>query len=100
MKVSAKIALGVLAVVFTLGLTYASIELPLLASSALIDHVDFPSYDSGRHPEKTEAFIGAHHHNGSLTVLGLENPTFRSRRQLSATGREPRRPLPRSPDCR
>jgi len=67
MKVSTKVALGVLAVIFTIGLTYASVELPLLTSRVLMEHLNTPGFDPTYHPEETEAFLGAHH----LRLIGI-----------------------------
>lgn len=67
MSLSTRIALGTLAVIFTIGLTYASVELPVLVSRSLIDHLDTPGFDPTYHPEESEAFIGAHH----LRLIGI-----------------------------
>jgi protein-S-isoprenylcysteine O-methyltransferase Ste14 len=67
MKLGTKIVLASLTVVFTIGLTFASVELPRLVSSALIEHVDAPGFDPTYHPEETEAFLAAH----SLRLIGF-----------------------------
>lgn len=67
MRTTTKLALAALTIVFTVGLTYASIELPRLASQALIVHLDAPGFDPTYHLEETEAFIGGHH----LRLLGM-----------------------------
>jgi protein-S-isoprenylcysteine O-methyltransferase Ste14 len=66
MKNRIRLGLVVIAAVFTIGLTYASVELPLCLSGLLIERFDFPGFDATYHPEQTEAFIGAHH----LRIIG------------------------------
>ena len=61
MKLSTRLALILLTLVFTVGLTYASVELPALASRLLMEHLDTPGFDPTYHQEETEAFIGGHH---------------------------------------
>ena len=53
-------ALTLLAVIFAIGLAYASVELPLAVSGWLMGALEFPGYDSGREAEATEAFVVAH----------------------------------------
>ena len=67
MKTSTRILLGAIAVIFTIGLTYASVELPLLTSRVLMEHLNTPGFDTTYHPEETEAFLGAHH----LRFIGI-----------------------------
>jgi len=54
---STVVALGVLAIVFAVGLSFASVELPRLVSSWLIESFDPPGFDSGRQAEETEHWI-------------------------------------------
>ena len=59
-----QVGLVVLAVAFTVGLTFAALELPRLAHEALSAHQQVPGFDSrGSELEvaKTEAWM-AHHH--------------------------------------
>ncbi|NQT27333.1 hypothetical protein HQ585_18410 [candidate division KSB1 bacterium] len=49
--------LSLFALIFTIALTYAAIELPNLPSSFLIDQFEFPGFDSGRQIVETEAYI-------------------------------------------
>ena len=67
MNLGTRIGLAAVAVVFTIGLTYASVEFPRMVSSALIQQVDAPGFDSTYHPEETEAFLAAHH----LRLIGF-----------------------------
>lgn len=52
--------LGALALVFAIGLAFASVELPRLASGWMIETFDFPGFDSGREVEESEVFIRSH----------------------------------------
>ena len=52
--------LSVLAVIFAIALAFASVELPRLASSWMIETFDFPGFDSGRQVEESEVFIQDH----------------------------------------
>jgi protein-S-isoprenylcysteine O-methyltransferase Ste14 len=61
MKASAGIALAVLTLIFTVALTYASVELPRMASRALMERIETPGFDPTYHPEETEAFIESRH---------------------------------------
>ena len=54
-------ALSLVTVVFAVGLSYASVELPLLTSRWLVDALDMPGYDSGMQFEHAEAFVAANH---------------------------------------
>jgi hypothetical protein len=42
-----QVALAILAVVLTIALTYASVELPRLVNSFLHESIEFPGFDSG-----------------------------------------------------
>lgn len=59
--------ISLVAVVFAVGLGYASVEVPFLASSWLGQAVDMPGYDSGPQFERAEAFVVSHH----LRPIGL-----------------------------
>jgi protein-S-isoprenylcysteine O-methyltransferase Ste14 len=63
MRITAKqeLLLVLLAIVFTIGLTFASVELPRVANAILHDSFDFPGFDPGREPELAEAFIRSNH---------------------------------------
>lgn len=63
---SVVVSLVALAVVFAVGLTFASVELPRLISGWLMRIFEFPGFDSGRNVEQTEAFVSC---NG-LRVVG------------------------------
>ena len=67
MRKSTKIALTIMTIIFTIGLTYASVELPALASKILMEHLDTPGFDATYHADETEAFIGGH----NLRLIGL-----------------------------
>ncbi len=58
--------LGVLALIFAIGLAFASVELPRLLSGWMIDTFNFPGFDSGRNMESAEVFVRS---NG-LRVIG------------------------------
>jgi protein-S-isoprenylcysteine O-methyltransferase Ste14 len=60
------VALGMASLVLAVALAFASVELPRLASSWLIDSFDFPGFDSGREVEAAEAWVSAH----GLRVIG------------------------------
>lgn len=66
MSNATRILLAALAVIFTIGLTYASVELPQLTSRAFMELLKTPGFDSTYHPEETDAFLDAHH----LRVIG------------------------------
>ncbi len=56
--------LSLLAVIFTVGLTFASVELPRLINLALFQEFDFPGFDSSWNDlnvEKTELFVRHFH---------------------------------------
>ena len=61
MKLATRIGLAALAAIFTIGLTYASVELPRMVSSAMIERLNTPGFDPTYHPEETETFLAAHH---------------------------------------
>jgi protein-S-isoprenylcysteine O-methyltransferase Ste14 len=92
MHVSTRLALVALAVVFAVGLTYASVELPIALSRALLEHINTPGFDATYHHEETEEFIGANHlrsiggicliFTGVLIVYGLAA----ERRGVAAAG--------------
>jgi len=92
MTITIRILLAAITVIFTIGLTYASVEFPLLASRALMDHVEAPGFDATYHPEETEAFLGTHRLRlvgatgliltGFLILVGLVT----ERRAMAATG--------------
>jgi protein-S-isoprenylcysteine O-methyltransferase Ste14 len=92
MTVATRASLAALAVVFVIGLTYASVELPLLLSGALMEHLDAPGFDPTYHQEETEAFIGALHLRliGTLgllfTVVMIVIGLIAERRGLAAAG--------------
>jgi len=75
MRISAKqeLLLALLAIVFTIGLTYASVELPRLVNTVLHDSFDFPDNDPVRQPELLERFILSYHLRligyGALSLL-------------------------------
>jgi protein-S-isoprenylcysteine O-methyltransferase Ste14 len=46
-----------LAVIFTVGLTWASLEVPRVVSDLMIRTLDVPDYDSTIHAEETEVFL-------------------------------------------
>ncbi len=92
-----------LAVVFSAGLTYASLELPRLANELLAGAFDthrdpasgidlFPEADSGRQPEVTEAFFRSFHVRAigytsfGLVLLMIVVGIVAERRKLAATG--------------
>ncbi len=56
------LSLTLLAVVFAIALTYASIELPILLNTFLHNIIDFPGYDSSHqiHLNKTASFIDSY----------------------------------------
>ena len=58
-KLKLSIPLTILAIVFAIALTYASVELPSILNSFLHDIIDFPGYDSSHeiHQSKTELFM-------------------------------------------
>ena len=64
MKATIKSALPLtlLAVVFAIALTYASVELPILLNTFLHNIIDFPGYDSSHqiHLSKTASFIDSY----------------------------------------
>jgi protein-S-isoprenylcysteine O-methyltransferase Ste14 len=59
--------LTLVALIFAVGLSYASVELPLLVSSWLASVVEMPGFDSGRQFEHAEGFVAANH----LRPVGL-----------------------------
>jgi HEAT repeat protein/protein-S-isoprenylcysteine O-methyltransferase Ste14 len=64
LKLSHGILLTVLAIIFTIGLTFASVELPGLVDSFLHRHVDFLDVATGSGAEsefKTELYLGHYH---------------------------------------
>lgn len=92
MKASNTVMVVVLAVIFTIGLTYASIELPHQLSLVLMESLDTPGFDTTYHAEETEAFIGRHHLRlvGAagliLTVLLIAFGLAAERRGMAAAG--------------
>lgn len=92
MKQPARLALIALSLIFTIGLTYASVELPALASRVLLNHLDTPSFDPTYHPEETEAFIRAHHLRAlgigglALTIVLIVAGLAAERRGMAAAG--------------
>jgi len=87
-----KVLLAVLALVFTLGLTFASVELPLWVSKVLVEKTDAPGFDATYHPEETEAFLDSHHLRliggaGLVLTVGLIAAGLAAeRRGLAAAG--------------
>ncbi len=81
-----------LALIFAIGLAFASVELPRLASGWMISTFDFPGFDSGRQVEESEAFVRTH----ALRVVGYTGLTVvlvliiaglaLDRRRLAAAG--------------
>jgi len=92
MTTTTRILLGCLAIVFTIGLTYASVQLPHQVSRTLVSHMGAPGFDATYHPGETEAFLGAYHLRvfgfagliltGLLIVFGL----IAERRGMAAAG--------------
>jgi protein-S-isoprenylcysteine O-methyltransferase Ste14 len=74
-RVNAKqeIPLALLAAVFTIGLTYASVELPRAVNALLQSSFDFPGADPAYQPELLKTFIFSNHLHligyGALVVL-------------------------------
>jgi protein-S-isoprenylcysteine O-methyltransferase Ste14 len=66
MKISTTISLAALTLIFTIGLTFASVELPRIASQALLEHIETPGFDATYHPDETEAFLAT----GRLRIIG------------------------------
>ena len=67
MTMSTRLGLGALATIFTIGLTYASVELPSVVSLWLLDYLDTPRFDATYHEQETEAYIGSRH----LRLIGI-----------------------------
>lgn len=92
MKASNTVMIVVLAVIFTIGLTYASIEFPHQISKVLIESIDAPGFDPTYHVEETEAFISGHHLRliGAvgliLTALLMVGGLIAERRGMAAIG--------------
>lgn len=63
MRINARleVLLALLAIVFAIGLTYASVELPRIANAMLHDSIDFPGGDPVYEPDLLEAFILSNH---------------------------------------
>lgn len=59
-KFASNSLLTMLALVFSIALTYASIELPRVINTSLHEIADFPGYDSGQNIEETESFLESH----------------------------------------
>lgn len=87
-----RLLLAFLALVFTVGLTGASVELPRFASQLLMERLGTPGFDATYHPEETEAFLSSHRLRAigaaglaatlALILVGL----VAERRGLAATG--------------
>jgi protein-S-isoprenylcysteine O-methyltransferase Ste14 len=81
-----------LAVIFTVGLTWASLELPRVASEAMVRTLDLPAYDSSIRADETEIFLRAHHVRwigyGSLAVVAalIIGGLITEKRGLAAAG--------------
>ena len=60
--ITSGLPLTLLAVVFAIALTYASVELPVLLNTFLHNIIDFPGYDSGHemHLNKTASFMDSY----------------------------------------
>jgi protein-S-isoprenylcysteine O-methyltransferase Ste14/putative flippase GtrA len=93
-KIGAKreFLLALLAIVFTIGLVYASVELPRVVNAMLHDSFDFPTNDPVRQPELFERFILSHHLRligygalGLLLILVVVG-VLTEKRGLAATG--------------
>jgi protein-S-isoprenylcysteine O-methyltransferase Ste14 len=86
------LGLGALAIVFTIGLTFASVEVPLILSRVLIERVETPGFDATNHPEETEAFLDAHHLRPigavglGLTIVLMAGGLLAERRGAAAAG--------------
>jgi len=74
-SISSGVLLTILAVVFAIALTYASVELPSLLNSFLHNIIDFPGYDSNHeiYREKTISFMDSYYIRfigyGSLAII-------------------------------
>jgi protein-S-isoprenylcysteine O-methyltransferase Ste14 len=62
-RLKLSIPLTLLAIVFSIALTYASVELPSVLNSFLNNFIDFPGYDSGHemHLSKTALFMNSYY---------------------------------------
>ena len=63
MKMYHKVMVGFLAILFTVALTFASLELPHLADKVLQNSFSFPGFDhgsTGLNQAKTELYIAGH----------------------------------------
>jgi len=62
-SISFGVLLTILAVVFAIALTYASVELPVLLNSFLHNIIDFPGYDSNHviHSNETASFMDSYY---------------------------------------
>jgi protein-S-isoprenylcysteine O-methyltransferase Ste14 len=67
MNRSRRVVLAAVAVIFTIALTFASVELPRLVSNVLLDRLDTPGFDATDHPDETDAFLAA----GHLRPIGI-----------------------------
>jgi len=63
LSLKTNLSLTLLAIVFAIALTYASVELPSILNSILQNIIDFPGYDSGHeiHQSKTELFMQSYY---------------------------------------
>lgn len=74
-SISSGLLLTILAAVFAIALTYASVELPIIINSFLHDIIDFPGYDSSQeiHRNETASFMDSYYIRfigyGSLAII-------------------------------
>jgi protein-S-isoprenylcysteine O-methyltransferase Ste14 len=74
-NISSKFSLTLFAIIFTIALTYASLELPILLNSFLSKIIEFPGYDSNHpiHLDKTKLFLESYQIRligyGSLIII-------------------------------
>jgi protein-S-isoprenylcysteine O-methyltransferase Ste14 len=92
MTICRLVSLAVLAAIFTIGLTYASVELPRFVAQELLDHLGTPGFDATYHPEETEAFLASHHLRTigaiglALTVILIVAGTVAERQGVATAG--------------
>ena len=62
-SISSGALLTIIAIVFAIALTYASVELPILLNSFLHNIIDFPGYDSSHeiHRNETASFLDSYY---------------------------------------
>ncbi len=93
-NILSKTSLSALAIVFTIALTYASVELPVVINSFLQRAIDFPGYDSN-HPinlDQTRTFLESNHirligYGSVIVILALIILGFFTKKSgLASTG--------------